>query len=179
MGCNICNIELNKSNRYNDRLHRCKDCHRAIRREYYKNNKDKECKRKAEYQSLNQEKQSLWLKTWKKKERYQYTRYHTDINFKLKHLIRNRLNNALKVKSWIKNSKFSEYIGCPKDKLIQHIESNFINGMTWENHGEWHIDHIIPLSIASSEEELYKLCHYTNLQPLWAIDNLRKGGKCQ
>ena len=51
--------------------------------------------------------------------------------------------------------------------------------MTWENHGHggWHIDHIIPLDSALSEEELYKLCHYTNLQPLWAKDNIRKGNK--
>lgn len=49
--------------------------------------------------------------------------------------------------------------------------------MTWENRNEWHIDHITPLSSAKTEEELYKLCHYTNLQPLWAEENLKKGNK--
>jgi hypothetical protein len=49
--------------------------------------------------------------------------------------------------------------------------------MSWENHGEWHIDHIVPLSSAITEEELRKLSHYTNLQPLWATDNLSKGSK--
>ena len=49
--------------------------------------------------------------------------------------------------------------------------------MTWNNRSEWHIDHIIPLSSAKTEEELYKLFHYTNLQPLWAKDNLIKGKK--
>jgi hypothetical protein len=49
--------------------------------------------------------------------------------------------------------------------------------MTWENQGKWHIDHIIPLSSAKTEKEMYKLCHYTNLQPLWAFDNLSKGSK--
>jgi hypothetical protein len=49
--------------------------------------------------------------------------------------------------------------------------------MSWENRDEWHIDHIIPLSSANSEEELYKLCHYTNLQPLWAEENIKKSNK--
>ena len=49
--------------------------------------------------------------------------------------------------------------------------------MSWENHGEWHIDHKKPLASAKTEEELKKLCHYTNLQPLWALDNIRKGAK--
>jgi hypothetical protein len=49
--------------------------------------------------------------------------------------------------------------------------------MNWDNHGEWHIDHKIPLSTAKNEEELYKLNHYTNLQPLWSTDNLKKSNK--
>mgnify|MGYP002132731409 FL=1 len=49
--------------------------------------------------------------------------------------------------------------------------------MTWDNYGDWHIDHIIPLNSAQTEEDLYKLCHYSNLQPLWALDNLKKGSK--
>jgi hypothetical protein len=49
--------------------------------------------------------------------------------------------------------------------------------MSWDNHGEWHIDHIIPLSSAKNENDVYTLCHYTNLQPLWAEENLRKSNK--
>ena len=47
--------------------------------------------------------------------------------------------------------------------------------MSWDNYGEWHIDHIKPLALANTEKETYELCHYTNLQPLWAIENLQKG----
>ena len=63
--------------------------------------------------------------------------------------------------------------------LKKHIESQFKDGMSWENHKHdgWHIDHIIPLSSAKNEENVYKLCHYTNLQPLWATENYKKGKK--
>jgi hypothetical protein len=49
--------------------------------------------------------------------------------------------------------------------------------MSWDNHGKWHIDHIIPLASAETEEDIYRLSHYTNLQPLWAEDNWRKNSK--
>jgi hypothetical protein len=58
-----------------------------------------------------------------------------------------------------------------------YLEEKFIDGMSWENQGKWHIDHILPLSSATNEDELYKLCHFTNLQPMWATDNIRKGAK--
>jgi len=55
-----------------------------------------------------------------------------------------------------------------------HVEQQFTVDMHWDNYGDWHIDHIVPLSCADTEEELKLLCHYTNLQPLWAVDNLAK-----
>lgn len=96
---------------------------------------------------------------------------------KIARRLRNRLYYSLKNKTWKKNTHFVEYIGCDRDTLIRHLESQFKNGMSWDNFNEWHIDHIIPLSSAETEEDLYKLCHYTNLQPLWAKDNLSKYNK--
>ena len=58
-----------------------------------------------------------------------------------------------------------------------NIETKFKKGMSFENHGEWHLDHIYPISLAKSEEEVIKLNHYTNFQPLWSEDNLRKSNK--
>ena len=71
-----------------------------------------------------------------------------------------------------------EIIGCSKDDLRKHLESNFKGGMTWQNYGSyWHIDHIVPLISAKSPEEVKKLCHWTNLQPLTAFENISKGSK--
>mgnify|MGYP001564590719 CR=1 FL=1 len=67
-----------------------------------------------------------------------------------------------------------ELIGCNLETIKNHIEKQFQEGMVWENHGKWHIDHIIPFGTAKSEKEMIKLCHYTNLQPLWAEENLKK-----
>lgn len=95
--------------------------------------------------------------------------------FKLANDLRHRTYMSLASMSWRKTSKFKDYIGCTLDELKAHLEKQFQPGMTWANQGEWHIDHIKPLATAASEKELYSLCHYSNLQPLWAIDNLRKG----
>lgn len=95
--------------------------------------------------------------------------------FKLKTLYRSKTNKIL----GNNRDETFEIIGCTPQSLKEHLERQFKDGMTWENHGlyGWHIDHIIPLSSAKTEEELYKLCHYTNLQPLWAKDNLAKSNK--
>lgn len=77
-----------------------------------------------------------------------------------------------------KKSEKSEFIlGCKMADFINHISSKFIDGMTLGNYGLWHIDHIKPFVLAKNESDIFELCHYTNLQPLWAKDNLRKGAK--
>jgi len=70
-------------------------------------------------------------------------------------------------------------LGCTIKEFKQHIESQFSEGMSWDNHGEWHIDHIKPISSfdLTQEAEQKKAFHYLNVQPLWAIDNMRKGSK--
>ena len=70
-------------------------------------------------------------------------------------------------------------LGCTWEEAKAHMESLFLEGMTWENHGEWHIDHIRPVASfkGASEEELKQMNHISNLQPLWAIDNIKKGDK--
>jgi hypothetical protein len=76
-----------------------------------------------------------------------------------------------------KNSHTTTLLGIEYDLLKVYIEKQFKNGMTWENYGEWHIDHWMPLASAKTEQELLNLFHYTNLQPLWAKENISKGAK--
>lgn len=99
-----------------------------------------------------------------------------DPMFKMKHYLRNRINLIFKRYKTTKQTTSERLLGVSFLIVKQHLEKQFTKGMTWENHGNkgWHIDHVIPLASAKTEMELIELCHYTNLQPLWAVDNLRK-----
>ena len=99
------------------------------------------------------------------------------LEVKLKNNLRHRVYLFLKSKSKVKNKKTEEILGCDYMFIKDYLETKFTEGMSWENYGKWHIDHIIPLFSAKTDEEIYKLCHYTNLQPLWGEDNLKKGKK--
>ena len=82
-------------------------------------------------------------------------------------------------KGFPKRGKTLEIIGCDWNAFASHIEKQFVEGMSWENRSEWHIDHIIPLASAKTEEDVIRLNHFTNLRPLWAKDNLSKGAKME
>lgn len=116
----------------------------------------------------------------KNKERifgYIYDRKSKDPLYKLKFTLRCRIYSAIQRKSWRKDGTTEQLVGADCATVKKHIEDLFADGMTWENHGEWHIDHIVPLASAKTEEEIKKLFHYTNLQPLWAEENLKKHDK--
>lgn len=108
---------------------------------------------------------------------YIYDRKSKDPLYKLKFTLRCRIYNALKKNGWRKNGRTEQLVGADCETVKKHIESLFKDGMTWENHGVWHIDHIIPLASAQTENEVIRLFHYTNLQPLWAKENLSKSDK--
>ena len=99
----------------------------------------------------------------------------TDPKYRAMMALHCRLYMAVKEKT----GKTMELTGCSKEELYKHLESKFMEGMTWDNYGEWHIDHIIPCASFNLEdpEEQKKCFHLTNLQPLWALDNIRKGAK--
>lgn len=117
----------------------------------------------------------------KQRSEWQKERKQRDPLFKLRKNLGQRLRDALSVNSWEKDTEFSQYIGCSLEELKNHLQSNFQEGMNWDNYGNkennWSIDHIYPLSLAKTKEEMIKLCHYKNLQPLWHIDNVKKSNK--
>ena len=95
------------------------------------------------------------------------------------HCARTRIAQALRVQKAYKNGSSYALIGCLPKKLKEHIESLFLPGMTWANRGQWHIDHIRPCASFDLTDSNQQRCcfHYTNLQPLWALDNLKKSAK--
>lgn len=134
---------------------------------YYKKNIEERLNYAKQYRENNKE----------KRNQYESNRKKTDMIYKIKHLVRNRISKFLKLKKINKTHKTFELVGCSPQELKIHLEEKFTQGMSWDNQGKWHVDHIIPLSSAKNEEELYKLCHFTNLQPMWAIENIKKGSK--
>lgn len=110
---------------------------------------------------------------------YRNKKYNNDPLYKLEVSLRGRIRQAIKYNT--KTKKTMELVGCTIEELKEHLESQFTDGMTWENHtfDGWHIDHILPCASfdLSDPEEQKKCFHYTNLQPLWGIDNMKKGDK--
>ena len=128
------------------------------------------------------------LVEWRKENReilnknhkeYEKNRKLTDAEFKLLKTLRSRLGCAIKRQQSNKCDTTIELLGCSISFFKGFLESKFKEGMTWENHGEWHIDHIKPCASFNllNEDEQKKCFHYTNLQPLWASENLSKGCK--
>jgi hypothetical protein len=169
----VCEFSKDKS-RKDGLLYSCKECEKIKFKIYRENNKDK----LSEKYKRDKEKNPNYHKEWRLKNpnynsEYEKNRRLIDPIFYLRKKVRNRLRDYLKYKT----KKTLEYLGCSFEDLKVHLEVQFTDGMTWKNRSKWHIDHIIPLSSAKTDDELYKLCHYTNLQPLWAEDNLKKSNK--
>lgn len=96
--------------------------------------------------------------------------------FRISCNLRSTVAERIKRKGYNKKSKTYKILGCSFEYLMSYLENMFLEGMSWDNWGKWHIDHIVPLCSANTEEELITLCNYKNLQPLWSSDNFSKSG---
>lgn len=111
--------------------------------------------------------------------RWRSTRYKKNIHFRLACLLRTRLNTA--VRGCHKSGSAVNDLGCTVGEFKIYMEAHFTSGMTWDNWAKngWHIDHKLPLACfdLTDRKQLLKACHYTNLQPMWAKENISKGKK--
>lgn len=192
--CSACKLTKTFDEFHKNKIHKCglhvhcKTCRRmysvknyklnkkiisAKNKSWYKNNKIRRLKKSSEWYFNNKD------RVLKRQNIYLIEKRKTDIKFRLKFNLRIRLNSALKGKNKSLSTMF--LIGCEIDYLMYHLQSQFKPGMTWDSYGKkgWVIDHIKPCSSfdLTKPEEQEKCFHYTNLQPLWAKDNLSKSSK--
>ena len=167
---------------------RCIQCKRNNYLNWLNKNKKEEKERLRIYNAdpknkIKNKKRNLnWLKNNKKTNLATQRKYY---NEKLKDNIDYRILSSLRTRVWtvLKKQKKSnstiKLTGCTIEFLRSHIESKFEDGMSWDNYGVWHVDHIIPCANFNlSDPEQQKICfHYTNLQPMWGEKNIQKGSR--
>jgi hypothetical protein len=156
-------------------------------KKYAMKNREKILAYHAKYRAENKEEINRKIREWyykntkKVKERIKiYNKvYRNTLHFKIKDNMRRRIRTALKKDGGKKTKRTMKLVGCTAEQLKQHIEKQFKPGMSWEQRNSFHIDHIIPCaSFDLTKLSQQKKCfHYTNLQPLYPIENIKKGAK--
>jgi hypothetical protein len=196
-------VRRNRGNGLAGYTHKCKSCIRIDRKDLNRIEYDlykKEYNKR--YREKNRDKLNEYCKNWRYenddkmkakrklyyqenkediiKKNYEYckNREKTDSLYKLTRGIRALILISFKKQFTTKSKKTIEILGCSFEEFKLHLESQFDDKMNWENQGTyWHMDHIIPISSAETEEDVYRLNHYTNFQPLYWEDNLKKSNK--
>lgn len=153
------------------------------KKEFYEKNKEKILsQQKQKYietaEQKRQRQKEYAERTGAHKRQYERRkkRIEDDPIYAMRNRVRLLILYKIKCGGYTKKSKTQEILGCDWSFFKTHIERQFLKGMTWENRSMWHIDHIVPISTAKTEEDVIRLNHYTNLRPLWAADNMSKGG---
>jgi hypothetical protein len=150
----------------------CKHCDDKRCLEWREKHKGKISERNKKYKAENKNKILEHKKKYREKNK-------SDPQYRLRHGIRANISIALKGNK--KGRHWETLVGYTLSDLKKHLEKQFEDGMTWENYGEWHVDHIIPVSVHNfkkPEDEDFKRCFaLKNLQPLWAKDNISKSDK--
>lgn len=147
---------------------------------YYQANKQKLDALNRAWNKANPERRAAIQSAWNKANSEYYAAYRrsrrkTDPAFRIRENLRTRLNMA--VRGNFKAGSAVNDLGISISEFKEYIAVKFLSGMSWDNWGEWHLDHIIPLAAfdLTDRGQFLKVMHYTNYQPLWAKDNLQKG----
>ncbi len=189
--CNKCNIKKDVTEFYSGRK-KCKTCYSEQKkryreehrdeinkksREYYYENHQMMLDKRKEYRENNYEEVSSYNREYKKT--YEKNRIKKDNLYRVKRSVRNLIKCSLYQRNFTKNSRTFELLGCSYEEFREHIESQFEDWMNWDNYGiyngkekcGWEYDHIVPVSSAECEEDIYRLNHYSNIQPLCSYVN--------
>lgn len=182
--CIPCKIEYNNSKKEHNQLYYLenKERYQLNNKKYYQNNKQKTKQKSIEWFKNNPKRKYEIQKKWNQKnlqyfKKWRKNKWDNDINYKIRVLLGNRLNEILKKNQTYKGNNIVEILNCSLDYLKQHISTQFLPEMSWDNHGEiWEIDHIKPCaSFDLTDIEQQKECfHYTNLQPLFKTTEIAK-----
>lgn len=192
--CQKCNVNKPLSEYNKDRTrpdgykYVCRDCQRGQGTTYSALHRNQIRAKSARWYANNRGRRKIVARQWRTNNIGKWRAYlnewcRANPTRKLTHNIRNVIRQALRRQGVNKRHSTIESIGCSADELKYHIERQFQPGMSWGNwgngHGKWNIDHIRPLASfdLSDESQFAAACHYTNLQPLWWIDNMRKGAR--
>jgi len=201
--------EFNKSKSASDGLRsECRCCQSIYSKKYYPKNKGAVAARSKKWREENKDTVSAYHKQYRienkqslaakakiyneenkekiKETKHKYKgrrnsmrrkRYANDRNYRTITVMRTRMNKVLAGVS--KSKPMLELLGCSLDHFHFHIEQQFTDGMTWDNRGDWHYDHIQPCSSFDQDDpKQQEICwHYTNYQPMWAEDNISKHAK--
>lgn len=152
----------------------CKLCRKEHTKAQYKKRKDKiKETHKKWMENGGKEKRAAYYYQWQK------NRFETNPFWAFQRKARSLIKSSFNKKGLRKNSKTEQMLGCDIEFFQLYMEMQFSKEMCWDNHGEWHVDHIVPIAIAKNELELIPLNHYSNLRPLWKSDNMSKGAKLQ
>jgi 5-methylcytosine-specific restriction endonuclease McrA len=175
--CNTCG-GYKESEEFRGSRHTCRQCENRKNSAWKAKNKERVAIYAKTYKELNKEKAKQIRATRRKTENAAYRkRYAEDSQFRLSVLMRANIRQALRKNRT--RGKYLNSLGCTISELRFYLETMFRDGMSWDNYGEWHIDHIVPISSfdLTSEVEFSKAIHYTNLQPLWVKENYEKYNK--
>jgi hypothetical protein len=176
----------------------CKSCGSAYRKTYYASNKDTLLKdnkayRESNYRDICAQRRMKYAENRvaiiernlayrsgnreahrERVSRNSKKRMELDPVYAMQRRVKALIGTRLRSGGYSKKSRSHEILGCDWITFKLHIERQFVPGMTWENRSFWHLDHIVPMATAKAECDVIALNHFTNLRPMWAIENIRK-----
>ena len=189
--CNKCNVDKEVTEFYSGRR-RCKLCYNKYKKKSTPEQREEYNRRRKEKYYENHEEELEKSRLWKKRNPekvveyrrgymsgYEKKRMENDPLYNVSRTVRNLIKCSIYHKGFTKNSRTFEILGCSYEDFKLHIESHWEDWMNWDNYGlyngkencGWEYDHIIPVSSAKCEEDIYKLNHYSNIQPLCSYVN--------